>query len=174
MATAPTPGQIYLIESDGTDNDDWITDHGGDPDLLDLGLFTEGTDYVTCKIPIMWNKKFWIGAQITDSGGGKTYDLRWNRRGYLITFHGIETSRVNADLIEQFIMSDRHTVGSTATFKRYHLIIYHGVNDHVQFTDASGNRKGYMTCLATLGNELWREEDNPTVRTRLNIRSVWG
>lgn len=36
----------YLIESDSTNNDDWITDHAGDPGELDLALYTEGLEYI--------------------------------------------------------------------------------------------------------------------------------
>ena len=42
------PGNgLWMAESDSGDNDDWITDHSGDPEDLDYSQFTEGDDILT-------------------------------------------------------------------------------------------------------------------------------
>jgi len=174
MATAPTAGNIYLIESDGTDNDDWITDHGGDPDLLDLDLFTEGTDYCKIEMPKTWRKDFFTGIQISDSGGGESFDYRDERRGYRLLTQGLTTSRSNGEKVGEFIMAPRHTSGASATYHEYYLIIYFGVNDHVMFTDGSGNRKSY--CLGAVtpnGSMIWNESTPSIYTIKLNWRSKW-
>ena len=91
MATAPTAGYFYLIESDSGDNDDWITDHAGDPDLLDLDAYTEGTEYCKIEMPKALRVKGHTGAQVTDSGAGMSYVERTERSGYGALANGIQT-----------------------------------------------------------------------------------
>jgi len=172
MAIAPTPGYIYLIESNAVDNDDWITDHGGDPDLLDLTDYTEGTEYVKLEIPQNFQKAFNTGIRVSDMVGGKSYDIRWMKRFYQLLAKGIETSVANADLIEGFIMSNRHTAGDSATFVRYYLIVYFGVNTHLKFTDASGNRQSYCKGVV-LGGIINVIMANFYAIIQITFRSVW-
>lgn len=173
MATAPTAGYFYFIESDGTDNDDWITDHGGDPDLLDLDLFTEGTDYCKIEIPQNLKTSFYTGHNISDVGSGLSYDLRNAKRGYKGFLKGLVTSRANAKLLDQFFMSDRHTSGETATYKTYYWIVYFGVNDHWPFTDHNSNQKSYCKGAILGGDINWFEQKSLTISTTLHWRSIW-
>jgi hypothetical protein len=172
MATAPTAGYVYFIEStNGVD--DWITDHAGDPDLIDISLATEGTHYCKIEIPQRIQSNFWIGATVTDSGSGNSFDLRWNRKGYQIPIQGWQTSRTNAFYINKFLMSDRHTSGASATFKDYYLVIYFGVNDHWKFIDASDNEKSYCKGLVLNGNLTWVQNKPSVMRFSGVFRSVW-
>ena len=180
MATALTPGYIYLIESE-KGVDDWITDHSGDPDLIDLDNFSvgnnseEGKGYVKIQIPKNIQKAFNTGIRVSDMVGGKSYDIRWQKRFYQTMARGIETSIANADLIEEFIMSDRHTAGDSATFKRYYMIVYFGVNIHLKFTDASGNRQSYCRGVVLGGIMNWIDKGKAdlTAIIQINFRSVW-
>ena len=173
MATAPTAGYIYLIESDGTDNDDWITDHAGDPDLLDLDVFTEGTEYCKIEMPELFRQDFFTGITVYDVGGGASFDMKYARRFYKVLAMGLPTSRSNGDLVAKFCMLPRHTSGVSATFKRYYLIFYFGVNDHLPFIDAAGATKSYCKGVVTGGSKIW-DKSNPLLYTiKLNWRSVW-
>lgn len=173
MATALTPGYIYLIESDDTDNDDWITDHAGDPDLLDLDAYTEGTEYCKIEMPELFRQDFFTGISVYDIGGGESFDMRFARRAYKVLANGLPTSRSNGDLIEQFVMDDRHTSGVSTTYHTYYLIFYFGVNDHLPFTDASNARKSYCKGVVINGSKIW-DKSNPHLYTiKLNWRSVW-
>ena len=173
MATAPTAGYIYLIESDGTDNDDWITDHAGDPDLLDLDQYTEGTEYCKIEMPQQFKKNFTTGIVVTDASGAISFERRWEKRAYSVMSRGINTSRANGDLVEQFLTAPRHSAGSTTTYHTYYLIFYFGVDDHVPFTDSAGNRKSYCKGVVTNGSLLWNESMPNTYIISLNWRSVW-
>lgn len=174
MATALTPGYIYFLESDDTDNDDWIADHAGDPDLADIANMTEGSEH--CKIQIPKNIK--VGAHtgiiVTDTGGGgMSYDFRSERKGYQSLLRGLQTSLANAKLIDQFMMSNRHTSGATATFEQYYLVIYFGVNNHWPFTDHNGNQKSYCRGVVTNFSITWLGTSNLTFNVDFNWRSVW-
>ena len=173
MATALTGGYIYFIESDGTDNDNWIIDHSGDPDLLDLDQYTEGTEYCKIEIPQNWKVSFYTGISVSDVGSGLSYDLRNAKRGYKAYTKGIQTSVANAKLIDQFFMSDRHTSGATATYKKYYMIIYFGVNDHWLFTDHNGTQKSYCKGVALGGDINWIDARSLTCSITIHWRSVW-
>ena len=173
MATAPTAGYIYFVESESVGGDDWITDHAGDPDLMDLSLMTEGTEFCKLEIPQRWRKQFTTGIVVTDAGGGTSFDLRSARRGYMLSAEGIETSITNADLVEQFFMIDRHTSGASATFKAYYMVIYLGVNLHVKFKDSTTSAMLSYCPVRSMGGEIvWTEDKPQTVIFRANVRSV--
>lgn len=172
MGTALTPGKFYLIESDAG-NQDWITNNAGDPDAIDLDNFTEGTDFIELTIPEGFSRRADTGILVTPSGAGKSYDERNAARFYSFMKRGIMTPLAKANFLDKFIMSDRHTSGASATFKRYHLIIYFGTNLHLQFTDASDNQKSYCTGVVTFATTQWVESDNLNFLVRINWLSVW-
>ena len=178
MATALTPGFIYLIESE-TGVDDWITDHSGDPDLIDLDNFSvgnnseEGVGFCKIEFPQQFKKNFTTGIIVQDVSGAISFERRWEKRAYAVLSRGINTTRANADLVEKFLTMPRHTAGSLSTYNFYYLIIYFGVNDHVPFTDQDGNRKSYCKGVVTSGSLLWNEKKTLIYTLSLNWRSVW-
>ena len=171
MATALTAGKFYFIESDAG-NQDWITNSAGDPDAIDLDNYTEGTDYIELNIPRGFTKTPFTGVLITPMGGGKTFDLRFAARFYRALTQGIQTSLANVKLVDKFIMSDRHTSGGDA-FKRYYLIVYFGTNSHLEFTDASDNRKSYCKGIVLSAPAVWIESEPLTFIQKINWQSVW-
>ena len=86
---------------------------------------------------------------------------------------GVMTTLAKANLVDKFIMSDRHTSGASATFKRYYLILYFGTNLHVEFTDADDARKSYCRGVVTFVTTQWVESDNLNFFVRINWLSVW-
>jgi len=173
MAIALTAGYIYLIESDGTDNDDWITDHAGDPDSLDLTNYTEGTEYCKIEMPELFRQDFFTGIIVYDVGGGSSFDMKYEKRAYKVLASGLPTTRANGDLVSNFCMIPRHTSGVSTTYHTYYLIFYFGVNDHLPFIDGSGNTKSYCKGVVTNGSKIW-DKSNPHLYTlKLNWRSVW-
>ena len=172
MVTAPTAGNIYLIESDATDNADWVT-ASGDPDTIDLSLYVEGTEYCKIAMPQQFRKNFKTGIVVTDGSGAISFERRWEKRAYALLAQGISTTRANGDLVEEFLMAARHTSGTVATYKTYYLIFYFGVNDHSPFTDSAGNRKSYCKGVVTNGSMLWNQSKPDVYTIQLNWRSVW-
>lgn len=172
MATALTPGKFYLIESDAG-NQDWITNNSGDPDLIDLDNFTLGLDYVVMDVPVGFTRNSFTGALVTPSGGGKSFDQRNATRFYKVLQRGFQTTLANANLIDKFVMSDRHTSGTFAIFKRYYLIVYFGINSHVEFTDGNDNRKSYCRGIVVSLAIQWLDIDSVNFIVRINWDSVW-
>ena len=173
MAIDLTDGYIYFVESN-SDNDDWITDHAGDPDSLDLTNYTEGTEYCKLKMPERFVKSFVTGMIIVDSGGGNSYQERYERRSYSILSEGIETSIYNADLVEKFFTIPRHTAASNDTYKEYYLIIRFGASNYVNFTDNDGNRKEYCRGAVLSGSVTWSEAKPSAALVKLTFKSIWN
>lgn len=171
MATL-TPGYIYLIESDAVDNDDWIGDHAGNPELLDIAPYTEGTEYAKLQIPKQFVKNFITGAVVNTGSGGNQYVEMSAKRAYALLAEGIETTVANADLVDEFCMSERHTSGIVGVFKQYYLVIKLAVNSYVKFTDSEGNRQKYCRGIILNGSIIHiMKQFRATVR--LNWASVW-
>ena len=172
MATALTFGRIYFIESDAG-NQDWITNNAGDPDAIDLDNFTEGLDYIRIVIPRGFTRSSFTGALVTPTGGGKSFDQRNAARFTKLLQRGFTTTLAIANLIDKFIMSDRHTSGAIAVFKRYYAIAYFGTNNHLEFTDPSDNRKSYCKGIILSGITQWLATDSLDFLVRINWDSVW-
>ena len=172
--TGLTDGYIYFVESESTGGDDWITDHAGDPDSLDLDLMTEGTEFCKLQIPERFSKSFVTGMIIVDSGGGNSYQERYERRSYATVTEGIETSRANADLVEQFFTIPRHTASSSTTYKEYYLIIRFGSSNYVNFTDNDGNRKEYCRGAVLSGSVSWFKTRPQVALVKVNFKSIWN
>ena len=172
MATTLTVGKIYFIESEAAQQD-WITNNAGDPDAIDLDQFTEGTHYVSVEIPTGFTRNSFTGAIVTPSGAGKSYDERNATRFYKTLQRGIQSTLANANLVDKFVMDDRHTSGASATFKRYYMIVYFGTNSHLEFTDGSNNRKSYCKGIILSVATQWVESENLVFTLRINWESVW-
>ena len=86
---------------------------------------------------------------------------------------GIVTTLAIANLIDKFIMSDRHTSGASAVFKRYYAIIYFGTNAHLEFTDGDDNRKSYCRGIILSATTQFLESESLRFIVRINWDSVW-
>lgn len=110
---------------------------------------------------------------VTPSGGGKSWDSRSAKRFYRCLKRGIQTSLANANLIDKFVMSDRHTSGSSATFKRYYMVVYFGTNSHLEFTDGSDTRQSYCRGVIKSVARQWVQSESLNFVVRINWESVW-
>lgn len=130
-------------------------------------------DYVSIPIPIGFTRNSFTGATVTPSGGGKSFDLRNASRFYKSLQRGFTSTLANVNLMDKFVMSDRHTSGTIAVFKRYYMIIYFGTNNHLEFTDADSNRKSYCRGIILSASAQWIESDNLKFTVKINWESVW-
>ena len=138
-----------------------------------IGSFTEGTHYCKLQIPKQFIKNFSTGAKVETGSGGNQFDERSAMRAYTLMAEGIEASVANADLVEQFCMSERHTSGVVGTFFRYYLIIRFAASSYVKFTDSGGTRRDYCKGIILNGAVIWNKS-KPLVETvKLNWASVW-
>ncbi len=86
---------------------------------------------------------------------------------------GFQTTLANANLVDKFVMSDRHTSGAIAVFKRYYAIFYFGINSHLEFTDPDSNIKSYCRGIALSVTIVWLQSDSLKFIVRFNWASVW-
>lgn len=176
MPTALTPGYVYFIESDGVTNDDWIGDHAGDPDDIDLDPYVEGTHYCKILIPKGWRIIGHTGTLVTTLGGSVQYSQRSAKRWYSGGANGILTTIANANLMDKFFMSDRHTSGASATFEPYYLIPYHGLNSSnlvPKFTDHTNTQRAYCLIEALDFQRGWVDVENLIEKVNIRFVSVW-
>ena len=170
MATDMVVGYIYFLESDATDNVNWVPTVDN---VILAGNYTEGTEYVKLELPQELRIPFKTGITVVDSGGGSSFDRRPNKRGYGALFRGIETSRANAATVRNFFMLERHCSGAEATFKRYYMICKYGTTTYEKFINADGNSVNYCRGVVLNGETVWREDEPLRATIRLNWRSVW-
>ena len=130
-------------------------------------------DYVSVNIPRGFTRNSFTGAVVTPSGAGKSFDQRNATRFYKLLQGGFQTSLANANLIDKFAMSNRHTSGATAVFKRYYAIVYFGTNNHLEFTDGNDNRKSYCRGIIIRVATQWVSDDTLNFIVRINWDSVW-
>ena len=163
------PGYIYFLESDATDNINWV--HTVDNIILGA-LYTEGTEYVKLQIPKGFKIKGKTGIIVTDSGAGRSFDYRPNMRAYAMLANGVETTIANAARVANFFMLDRHTSGAAAVFKRYYCVIKHAAG-YYPFIDASSTSRDYCKGVVLDWEVDWDDDDDKRDTIRLNWRSVW-
>ena len=175
MATALTAGRIYFIEAAGDlgAKRNWIIADAGDPDDIDIEQFTEGLTYCQINIPKGFEVMSNTGIVVTPSGAGKSYDDRDARRFYQALQRGIATSLANANLVDKFAMSDRHTSGASAIFHRYHMIVCFGTNSHLEFTDANDVRQSYCKGVILSVARQWLQSKTPNFLVKIHWDSVW-
>lgn len=163
-----TPGKIYFIESEAAQQN-WLHD----PDNIVIGNFTEGTHFIQFDIPTGFTRNSNTGAILTPSGAGKSFALKNEARFYRALQRGFQTSLANANLIDKFVMAPRHTSGSIAVYKDYYLIVYFGVNLHIEFTDADGTPRSYCKGIIIRAATQWIESDNLNFMVRIQWESEW-
>lgn len=131
--------------------------------------------YVQIPLPDGFSISDFTGAVVTASGSARSFDLRNERRFTRALARGVITSLANANLVANFVMIPRHTRGDIATFERYYLIGYFGVNAHVGFMDANGTQQSY--CKGIVSPSIvrqWIESNSLNWLLRINWESVWS
>ena len=164
-------GYIYFLESDATDNINWVPT----VDNIILGaLYTEGTEYCKLELPKKLSIGFNTSIEVTHAGGGSSFDFRPNRRFFDALAQGIETSRANAATVRNFFMLDRHTSGAAATFKRYYMVVKYGTTTYEKFIDHSSTSRDYCKGVVLNCETLWKESEPLVATIRINWASVWS
>ena len=150
---APTAPFVLFIESNAADNDDWITDHAGDPDLITYTNYTEGTE-VLVFTKVLSRKIVAIpGNRAEPRAGGNTYEYRSGRRYYQFQYAFVANSRAEVNNCLKFPMFERHT--EATSYKDYYLVDLQAANDHITFVDASNNVKSYCKVHIQQLQEIW-------------------
>lgn len=173
----PTPPYIAFVESDSATNDDWITDHSGDPDDIDWSTYTEGqeavvlTKFARCSVNAVTGVK---GEQL---GAGISYDEKYGTRYYQFDIAGVlnegaaSSTWTAVNYLDQFAMDDSHTTGTG--FTRFYLIICQAASNYKEFTDNNNARKEY--CMCNIKNVLMSFADARNLSWTYQIQgfSVW-
>lgn len=140
MATAISLYYAYLIEKDGTDNQNWTTD----PDTIDLDNFTLGTDYCYLEHVTSVQKILIPDLQIRQMANAQAYMSKKGKRHYRLRVTGEAKSKANADHIDTFIMRKRHW--KKADWKAYYFVLKHATDTFEKFMDNADVHQEYMTC----------------------------
>lgn len=163
-----TVGYIYILESNGATNQNWVA---GGASTVDLTNFTEGTEYCKLEIPKKFVKSWSTGVQVMDPGGGGSVQVNWDKRVYTVQATGIETSIANAEKLDQFTMLAAHT--DETSYIDYYLIIKYGTTSYVMFTDFGGTRRDYCKGVIVNGSIMWLDIQSQTAIAQFSWRSVW-
>ena len=170
MGTDMVAGHIYFLESNATDNVNWVPTVDN---IILAGNYTEGTEYVKLPMPQKLKIQFKTGITVTDSGAGSSFDFRSNRRAFQALAEGVESSRTNAAVVRNFFMLDRHTSGAAATFKRYYMVAKYSATGYEKFVNAASAIVDYCRGVVVDGFTAWVEDEPLVAKVFLNWRSVW-
>ncbi len=156
----PTAPFVAFIESSNADNDDWITDHSGDPDLITWDgtgaatAYTEGTDAIVFTKILSRKIAAIPGNRAEPRAGGNTFEYRSGRRRYGFQYKFLLNSRSEVNTALKFPMLERHTEASTP-YVDFYLVDLQAANDHITFQGASNATKSYCQVHITEISEVW-------------------
>lgn len=134
--------KIYLIESDGTDNDDWVGDHDDPEEITLSGTFTNGTDYIVMEIARRVNGQLELENTLSRFPGGSQWGLSLDIWGNPVVIQGIVRTSATEALHEKFFKTHNETLANDI-----YLIIRLASDTYKQFPNASGTMKEYMKCV---------------------------
>lgn len=166
-----TPGYFYVIEAEDAQQD-WRHD----PDDIVIGNFTEGTHFFKIEKPLSYSITSMTGSKITTIGGALQYSFRENKRYSVIIVNGKVTTISNANLINKFVHTDRHTSGASATFVPYYAILYNGLNASTlvpTFIDHNNTERAYCLGEIIQCTRNWIHTDNERMTINIKFASVW-
>jgi hypothetical protein len=172
MATPLSDGKVYLIESDAGDNQNWVPTPGN----IDLDNFIQGDEYCVLSIPRQWTQGGVTGIQADTASGGNGFMTRTWRRYYIVKMVGLEAIGAEAHYVDEFIMNNRHTATSGATFTDYYLVICRdedGATGYQKFTNSAGAQVDYCKGVVTDFQIIWQEGKNLRATVQFTFMSVW-
>ena len=158
----------YLMESDGTNNDDWITDHSGDPGEADLDTYTLGSEYIYIGDITMredYEEYGWESFQFAD-GEGFDYTIGMERGVYRI--NGYVTTDAYMEDVKDFCK--RHNRDSA---KQIYLVHRRGSTDYEKFYDEDHTELKYARGHVLNRRILWHDVDNQLYLTTIAFRILW-
>lgn len=168
---APTAPWIGFVESNAVDNDDWITDHSGDPDLITWTNYTEGTEALIITKPQMWTISAIPGNTAKPLAGGITYEYRTGKRYYRFLIRAQVSSRTQVNYALKFPMFERHTEASS--WKDFYLIWMYAANDHLGFVDGANAVQDYMHVHVAKLDVMWNQGSSKTYTLQIEGVSTW-
>jgi hypothetical protein len=161
---------IYIIQSEAGTNDDWMTDHAGNPIEADIELFTLGTEYVYLELKnkIQKTNRFYVQRFVFPSG--KTYYYMDGKEDATLTFGGLETTRANAEKLEQFGKTHNRP-----TAKTIYLFVWEaaGTAGLWTFYDHTPTARYYMRGHLVQVRWDWSEDRNAVHNLQLTFLADW-
>lgn len=162
----------WLVESDDDDNDDWINDHTGDPELLNASLYTEGTE--------SWNLIYYdmkrggaYSLDIEDLPSWKTVDSSLEE-GYTTvvlecTYQGANFA---ATLAKKMAIHQFHRTHTKPTDNPFYFVMRYDTDSYELFYNASRSEVKYMKCKFKNTPETYIEDR--VLYIKMTLRSAWG
>ena len=168
---APTAPYVAFVESDATDNDNWIGVHSGDPDEIDWSTYTEGTEAIVFEKVTGKTYNSSPGNLAQRRPGGNSYVERKGKRRYDFNISAILNTIAEVNLADGFAMLPRHN--EVSSFKAYYLIDVLAANTHKTFVDEDGNKKSYMKCFIEPMSIRWNDSMSKQYNVTVRGVSIW-
>jgi len=148
----------YFIESDATNNDDWIGIHAGDPGEADIDLYTDGNEYIRIDKVDQNQDAENYGHMFEPITDGETEHYTIGVEANIYTVRGIFHATTLAALyakrekVKQFCK--RHNRNSA---KQAYLVHRYGATSYEKFFDEDFTElkyaRGYVVRQVTTYNE---------------------
>jgi hypothetical protein len=159
-------GGITILESDGTDNQDWVG-AGGDPDTVDTDNFTVGTDLIhiwTQNTDPGWKTK--INKSTFPGAFQIATPLEENDDMMVVT--GFVTDLATRNLIMKFAANHNNIAD-----KPVYLVSRHGANSYEQFADSNRAMKDYVHGYITDVKRPFAQSENK-FNVTIIFQIVWS
>jgi len=148
----------YFIESDPTNNDDWITDHAGEPGEARIDLFTDGLEYIRIAMVDQNVDAETFRRMFETLVDGVTETFTVGEEANIYTIRGIFHAGTLAALyalgkvVKKFCRAHNRK-----SAKQAYLVNRFGATDYEPFYDENGNElkyaRGYVASRVLTYNE---------------------
>jgi len=141
MVTTPSAG-IYIVESNSAEN--WISDHSGNPELLDLDLLTEGVTYCRFEFVIDFDDDPTTGFYEEVFPGGSGFSIPLEERFTSVKFSAIVPNNDHTTVknIKKF-----WTYHTNFTDEKVYLFIRHSTDTFHPFYDSAVKSRAELKYL---------------------------
>lgn len=171
---------IYILESSSTYNDDWITDHSGDPGEADLDTYTEGLEMIHIEtVTGVMNKQSanyesettFLGWTTKGIGDGKKDYFTYGDEKQLIEIQG-EVDETHLEYLQRAFKEFNCTRYNTTTYGAKYLVWQTAADTFKNWYDEDGDEKDY--CPVIVRGFDWKYQDGfELFPVRLLVEVVW-
>jgi len=149
---------VWLVESDATNNDDWITDHSGDPEELTITNYTEGIECWTVEYAHI-ERYGQANVDVQDLPGWFSIDLTFEEGHSLIkvsgTYQGttFNATKEKGNNLMRFFRNH-----SDLSDKPFYFVKRWAEDEYELFYDENRAELKYMKAKFTNVPKFWIEE----------------
>ena len=160
---------FYFLESDSSANDDWITDHSGDPGETDLETYTEYTEYLYLDNIQQGRDRETYNHMFFDIFGNEGDAITPGIVKGTYTIRTVVTTRAKAEGVKKFVK--RHNSDDNP---QVYLVWVVASDTYYKFYDHDITERSYVPIKFLDRVIIWQKERNMLWGVQLTVKTFWG